>query len=114
MDVDGAIGAADYHHLEQSLLPESLRNYKEDYWSGKTFAPSCLLFYLGIDKKLNKLLHHTIFFDEDLDRHASEIYDQKVWPTEPLFYVCTPSKTDPSVAPEGKENVFILMLSHPD
>jgi phytoene desaturase len=32
-----------------------------------------------------------------------------VWPKDPLFYACCPSKTDPTVAPEGSENLFILI-----
>jgi len=109
MDIDGVIASADYHHIEQSLLAEKLRNYDEDYWESRVFAPSCLIFYLGVDKKVPKLKHHNLFFDESLDKHASELYKNKQWPTKPLFYVCCPSKTDPSVAPEGKENLFILM-----
>lgn len=109
MNVDGVIGAADYHHTEQKLLPEEFRNYSEKYWSKKTFAPSSLIFYLGINKKVEKLLHHNLFFDESLDQHAIEIYDSKVWPSKPLFYACVPSKTDPEVAPEGCENIFLLM-----
>jgi phytoene desaturase len=67
------------------------------------------LFYLGIDKKLNNIQHHNLFFDRDFQQHAEEIYATHVWPEDPLFYVCCPSKTDPSVAPEGKENIFILI-----
>ncbi|MCF2443810.1 phytoene desaturase family protein [Dyadobacter sp. CY345] len=109
ISTDGVIGSADYQHIENSLLPESFRSYKEDYWEDRTFAPSCLLFYLGIDKKIDKLRHHNLFFDEDFEQHAFEIYKEKKWPTKPLFYVCCPSKTDPSVAPEGCENIFVLM-----
>lgn len=103
------LAGADYHHVDQHILKNGHRNYTEAYWDKKVFAPSCLLFYLGVDKKLNKLEHHNLFFDEDLNPHAIEIYKTKQWPKKPLFYVCCPSKTDPSVAPEGKENVFILM-----
>lgn len=106
---DAVIGAGDYHHFEQKLLPKNKRNYTEKYWDKKTFAPSCLLFYIGVDEKVNRLQHHNLFFDEDLDQHAEEIYETKVWPQKPLFYVCCPSKTDNTVAPEGKENVFVLM-----
>jgi len=109
MDVNGVIGTADYHHIEQSLLPEKFRSYNEAYWDKKVFAPSCLLFYLGVNKKIEKLIHHNLFFDEDLEPHAHEIYKSKQWPVKPLFYVCCPSKTDPEVAPEGMENLFILM-----
>ena len=106
---DAVIASSDYHHTEQKLLDAKYRNYNEDYWAKKTFAPSCLIFYLGFDEKIPNLLHHTLFFEKDLDAHAVEIYQTKKWPTEPLFYVCAPSKTDPHVAPEGKENLFLLM-----
>jgi phytoene desaturase len=107
--VDAIIGSADYHHIESTLLPENLQTYNESYWSNRTFAPSCLLFYLGVNKKIAKLRHHNLFFDEDFEQHAIEIYKDKKWPSNPLFYVCCPSKTDPDVAPEGSENIFVLM-----
>lgn len=107
--VDGVIAAADYHHVEAAMLSESMRGYKESYWNKKVFAPSCLIFYLGLNNRIDKLHHHNLFFDADLDHHASEIYETKQWPTDPLFYVCCPSKTDDTVAPDGCENLFILM-----
>jgi len=106
---DAVIGACDYHHLEQCLLPPADRNYRDSYWEKKTFAPSCLLFYIGLDKKLSNVLHHNLFFDTDLAKHAAEIYTAPAWPTAPLFYVCVPSVTDHSVAPAGCENLFVLM-----
>ncbi|MCB9246476.1 MAG: phytoene desaturase [Flavobacteriales bacterium] len=109
MEIDGVIGAADYNHIENKLIQSRFRNYSESYWDKRVFAPSCLLFYLGIDRKIDKLEHHNLFFDEDLDAHALEIYKNPKWPEKPLFYVCAPSKTDPEVAPEGKENLFLLM-----
>ena len=58
---------------------------------------------------MDNLIHHNLFFDEDIEKHTDEIYDKPVWPKKPLFYACCPSKTDSSLAPEGKENVFLLM-----
>lgn len=107
-EADFFIGAADYHHFE-TLLPESKRNYSEQYWERRTMSPSSLLFYVGVDGKLPRLEHHNLFFDTDFTLHAHEIYDEPAWPTDPQFYVCCPSKTDPSVAPAGKENLFFLM-----
>ncbi len=107
--VDGVIGSADYHHIETKLLDKPFRNYSEEYWRTKTFAPSSLIFYLGINKKIKNINHHTLFFDGDFEQHATEIYDEKSWPIDPLFYVCAPSKTDPNVAPKEMENLFILM-----
>lgn len=106
---DAVVAAADYHHVESVLLTEQQRNYDEEYWKKKTFAPSCLIFYLGVKKKLEKLNHHTLFFDEDLAAHAEDIYTSPKWPEKPLFYVCCPSKSDQTVAPPGHENLFLLM-----
>ena len=107
--VDGIIAAADYNHAEQQLLEEKYRNYTADYWEGKTFAPSCLIYYVGVSKKIKKLLHHNLFFDADFEQHANDIYSDPKWPEKPLFYVCCPSKTDDTIAPAGMENLFILV-----
>ncbi len=106
---DYVVASADYRHVEQQLLPASHRRYTPEYWDSRLMAPSSLIFYLGINKRIKNLLHHTLFFDADFKQHASEIYDDPQWPTAPQFYVSCPSKTDPSVAPEGCENIFILI-----
>lgn len=109
IEFDSIIASSDYEHTESKLLPEEYRNYKDDYWKERTFAPSCLIFYLGIKEKITNLKHHTLFFENELDLHTTEIYDDKKWPSKPLFYVCCPSKTDKNIAPENCENVFLLM-----
>lgn len=109
IDFDVVIASSDYHHTESKLLAKEYRNYTEEYWEERVFAPSCLIYYLGIKEKIPNLKHHTLFFENDLELHTEEIYTDKKWPTKPLFYACCPSKTDPSVAPEHSENVFLLM-----
>ena len=109
IDFDVIIASSDYHHTETKLLPEEFRNYDESYWEKRVFAPSCLIYYLGFKEKIPNLKHHTLFFENDLELHTHEIYKDKKWPTKPLFYACCPSKTDPDVAPENCENVFLLM-----
>jgi phytoene desaturase len=109
IDFDVVIASSDYHHTESRLLAKEYRNYTEEYWEERVFAPSCLIYYLGIKEKIPNLKHHTLFFENDLELHTEEIYTDKKWPTKPLFYACCPSKTDPSVAPEHSENVFLLM-----
>lgn len=111
---DVVVAGADYHHVETELLPAGMRSYSEKYWDTRTMAPSSLLFYLGVNKKIKGLHHHTLFFDEDFKQHAVEIYKEPSWPSKPLFYVCAPSVTDSTVAPEGKENVFLLVPLAPD
>ena len=112
--VDAVVAGADYHHVEQQLLAPEHRQYSEKYWDNRVMAPSSLIFYLGINKKIKNLLHHNLFFDRDFAIHATEIYDTKKWPSDPLFYVCCTSKTDNTVAPEGHENMFILIPVAPD
>lgn len=105
---DIIVSGADYHFTE-TLLPENQRQYSEAYWNKKTFAPSSLLFYVGFDKKMKNVAHHTLFFDTDFELHAKEIYDTPKWPNEPLFYASFPSITDEHVAPEGKEAAIFLI-----
>ncbi len=113
-EADVVVSAADYHHTETSLINTHDRSYDDTYWNKRVMAPSSLIFYLGINKRLEKLQHHNLFFDEDFAPHAQEIYETPQWPTKPLFYVSAPSKTDPTVAPEGCENIFILIPVAPD
>lgn len=110
---DIQLSGADYAHTEQLLEAEE-RAYSDKYWNNKTFAPSALLFYVGFDTKIENVLHHTLFFDADFKLHAKEIYDHPRWPADPLFYASFSSKTDPSVAPEGKEAAVFLMPLAPD
>ncbi|MEO8720029.1 MAG: phytoene desaturase family protein [Ginsengibacter sp.] len=106
---DAIIASADYHHIESDLLDSVYRNYDEAYWNKKTLAPSCLIYYIGLNKKISRIQHHTLFFEEDLEQHSKEIYKSPQWPSRPSFYVCCPSQTDESVAPVGHENLFLLM-----
>jgi phytoene desaturase len=106
---DAVLASADYQHVEEMLLPRSEANYPKAYWEKKTFAPSALIYFLGVTKKIDKLNHHSLFFDEDPEQHAKEIYKTPQWPTKPLFYVCCTSRSDSGVAPAGHENLFLLM-----
>ena len=105
---DIVLSGADYHHSE-TLLDSKHRMYSEAYWDKKVFAPSSLLFYIGIDKKVKNVTHHTLFFDVDFDEHARMIYDQPAWPDNPLFYANFPSITDPTMAPKNQEACFLLI-----
>ena len=113
-EADIVVAAADYHHVEQNLLAPEARTYTEKYWDKRVMAPSSLLFYLGVNKKLKNLLHHNLFFDEDFPQHAKEIYKDPQWPSKPLFYACLSSKSDDTAAPEGHENLFLLIPTAPD
>ncbi len=108
-EADALVVGADYHHFEQEVLAPAFRQYNKAYWDNRVMAPSSLLFYLGVSKRVPNLRHHNLFFDEDFHQHAVEIYEKPKWPSKPLFYASAPSVTDPSVAPEGMENLFLLV-----
>jgi phytoene desaturase len=106
---DVLIGAGDYHHIETKLLEKNYQSYSAKYWDSRILAPSSLLYYVGLNKKLKDVTHHSLFFDSDFSVHGSEIYSNPMWPSNPLFYASVPSVTDPTVAPVGCENLFLLI-----
>ena len=108
-EADLIVGGADYHFIETTLLDPPYASYSSDYWNKRIMAPSCLLYYIGLNKKLKNISHHSLFFDVDFDKHGAEIYSTPKWPSDPLFYVSATSVTDPTVAPEGNENLFFLI-----
>ena len=111
-EADIVISGADYHHTEQRLLNAKDRVYTNEYWEKRSMSPSALLFYIGLDKRIEGIEHHSLFFDEDFEQHAIEIYKQPQWPSKPLFYLSAASKTDTTIAPEGCENlVFLIPLA---
>lgn len=106
---DVVISGADYHFTETQLLPEEFRSYSAAYWNKRVMAPSCLMYYVGLSKKLKQTIHHSLFFDVAFDVHGKEIYEKPAWPAEPLFYVSVSSVTDKEVAPPGCENLVFLV-----
>ena len=113
-DVDYVICSADYHHIDQNIVEKKFRSYSKSYWEKRVLAPSSLLFYVGLDKKIKNVTHHCLFFDRDFDNHAEEIYTTPRWPSEPLFYATFPSKSDASIAPKNHETMVLLIPIAPD
>ncbi len=113
-EADIIVCGADYQYIDQHILDPERRDYSKQYWEKRVLAPSSLLFYMGLDTPLPAMRHHMLFFDEDFDQHAHEIYTDPQWPIKPLIYTSVTSKTDQSVAPTGKENLVVLMPVAPD
>jgi phytoene desaturase len=103
------LASADYHYVEQHLLPDEYKSYSYKYWDSRVLSPSSLIFFLGVDKKLEGMEHHTLFFDQDLNKHSEAIYENPGWPEKPSLYFSCTSRTDSTVAPEGMENLFVLI-----
>jgi phytoene desaturase len=108
-NADVVVGAADYHFIETTLLEEKYRSYSESYWDKREMAPGSLIYFVGVNTKIPSLLHHSLFFDVSFQHHADEIYVEKAWPKEPLFYLSATSVTDETQAPIGSENLFFLI-----
>ncbi|MES3516203.1 MAG: phytoene desaturase family protein [Natronomonas sp.] len=108
-EADRVVSNADYAHTEQELLPEHERGYDADYWEDRTYAPSAFLLYMGVEGDVEQLEHHTLVLPTDWDHHFEQIFDDPEWPEDPAYYLCVPSKTDDTVAPEGHSNLFALV-----
>ena len=106
---DLVVSNADYAHTEQELLPPERRGYDADYWESRTYAPSAFLLYLGVEGDVDELEHHTLVLPTDWEEHFDQIFDDPQWPDDPAYYLCVPSETDESVAPEGHSNLFVLV-----
>jgi len=109
IEADIVISNADLQFTETKLLDERWRTHGEKYWDKRVMAPSAFIMYLGLSEKLPNLIHHNLLFSEDWRKNFDDIYKDPCLPDEPSLYVCAPSVTDPSVAPEGKENLFVLV-----
>jgi phytoene desaturase len=106
---DFVVSDADYAHTEQELLPPEKRQYDADYWDSRTYAPSAFLLYLGVEGDVDPLAHHSLVLPTDWDEHFHQIFDDPQWPDDPAYYLCVPSQTDETVAPEGHSNLFALV-----
>ncbi len=106
---DAVVANADYHHVETALLEAGRRTYSDRYWRSRALSPSAFILYAGLDRRIDGLLHHNLFFEQDWGTHFDAVFRRPVWPDRYSYYVSCPSKTDPSVAPEGQENLFFLV-----
>ena len=110
LDADVVVGAADLHHLETALLPPSLQTHPTAAWKRRSPGPGAVLAMLGIEGRLPQLAHHSLFFTTDWDRNFGDIFGRTPRVPDPAsVYVCMPSATDPTVAPDGCENLFVLV-----
>jgi len=107
---DVVVGAADLHHLETALLPPALQTHPQQAWRRRSPGPGAVLAMLGVEGRLPQLAHHSLFFASDWDRNFGDIFGRDARVPDPAsIYVCKPSESDPTVAPQGCENLFVLV-----
>ncbi|MBT2502602.1 phytoene desaturase family protein [Curtobacterium sp. ISL-83] len=107
---DLVLSASDLRHTELELLEAEHRTYPAAHWEQRDPGPSAVLVYLGIDGPVPGLLHHTLVFTEDWAANFGAIFGKDRHVPDPAsIYVCAPSETDATVAPEGSSNLFVLV-----
>jgi len=106
---------ADYPFAEMELIDPGYRTYDEAYWDSRILAPSAIVMYLGVDRVVESIAHHTLFLDKNWEQNFDEIFDPEKagWPKSPSYYVNVPSRTDPTAAPPGCDTLFILVALAP-
>jgi phytoene desaturase len=110
LDADVVVGATDLHHVETQLLPAPLRTYPASWWRKRDPGPGAVLVMLGVRGALPQLQHHSLFFTRDWSANAAAVGGSGApLPSETSLYVCRPSASDPTVAPPGTENLFVLV-----
>ncbi|MDY6810007.1 MAG: phytoene desaturase family protein [Actinomycetota bacterium] len=110
LPADLVIGAADLHHVETTMLPPQLQTFPQKWWDKATSGPGAVLVFLGVRGRLPELAHHSLFFTGDWNANFDAIFESPTRVPDPAsLYVCRPSASDDSVAPEGDENLFILV-----
>ncbi len=106
---DIVLSNADYHHTEQKLLDPEWQQYPSSYWGEVTMSPSTFLIFLGLDKKIDNLLHHNYYFSNDSLSHFKSIQEEKDWPGNPSYYISVPSKSNSKINPMDGDNIMILV-----
>lgn len=106
---DVVISNADLHYTETELLAPAHQTYPAHYWKNRQPGPGALLVSLGVKGALPTLLHHNLYFVNNWRENFASIYETGTIPDHTSMYVCNPTKTDPSLAPKGHENLFILI-----
>ena len=95
-----------------NLLPANATSKKKRK-KQKSLEPSCsgFVMLLGCSKTWPQLKHHNIFFSENYREEFDDIFNKKRLPADPTIYVANTSYSDPSHAPAGSSNLFILINS---
>ena len=106
---DAVVSAADMHHTETALLEPQDRTRSERAWRRTRPGVSALLVMAGVEGELPELEHHSLFFTRDWDANFRAIMDEQRVPHPASVYVSRTSATDPSTAPDGHENLVMLV-----
>lgn len=110
---DGTVHASDIIVSNMEVIPAYKKLLNEPISFTRKlekFAPACsgIVLHIGTDKPFPQLAHHNFFYSEDQHKHFDTVFHKKQLPQDPTLYVVAPTRTDPSKAPEGCDNIKIL------
>ncbi len=97
---------------------DSVRTYRElvggnpwDEFSTKKREAACsgIVLYLGLNKAYDHLAHHNFVFSRDPKEEFGAIYDKGMPAPDPTAYIAAPARTEPGVAPDGGEALYVLV-----
>ncbi|MCG0875120.1 phytoene desaturase family protein [Lactiplantibacillus plantarum] len=102
---------ADFPTAMTTLIPneQNRGQYTDQKIAKMDYSCSCLVLYLGLDKKYPTEALHTIHFAQDFSKNVADLFDNGKLPEDPSYYVYVPSKMDPSLAPENSEALYVLV-----
>ena len=109
-EADAVVSNAHFAHTYSDLIAENQRKK----WTNKKvqtmhYSMSCFLMYIGSKKQYPKLLHHTLILSERYKELVTDIFDRKILPDDFSMYLHAPTRTDPEMAPEGGESMYVLI-----
>ena len=107
---DIVVSNADFHHTYSNLIEKKHRRK----WTNKKldkmdYSMSAFLLYMGVNKKYDNLEHHTLILSKRYKSLVEDIFDKNILPDDFSMYLHIPSKTDPTMAPQGSESMYVLI-----
>jgi len=102
---DLVVANADLPYVYEQLVPEAGFRRRKPL----RYTSSAFMMYLGTGRKYPQLGHHTVVFGYDYERAFRQIFHELQIPASPSFYVCRGTHTDPSLAPEGRDAIYVLV-----
>ncbi len=110
IEADAVLANADLPYAYRDLLGGSADgDFKFRKREKLDYTASAFMLYLGIDRKLDGMLHHNFFLSSRYKENFEAIFRDHRLPEDPSFYAVVPSKTEPRMAPEGMDNLFVLV-----
>lgn len=107
---DHVVLNADFAYAMENLLKDRDRKkYTTEHLKKKKYSCSIYMMYLGVKRRYDHLEHHNIYFADDYQKNVEEISNTKVLSKDPSIYIQNAVVTDPSLAPEGKSTLYVLV-----